>query len=124
MKIGGEYRLRNIELRNWQKLAAESGLGADKIVGPVDATWVLRALSRVALRLNLTQWENDFVRSMERRCFTNALMQNAGRWLRNGPSDSAHFVNYISHPKCRSEQAPYNCFNNCLSLTQHRERTA
>jgi len=87
MKIGGGgYRLRNIELRSWQKLAPESELDADNIVGPVDATWVSRALSRVALRLNLRQWENDFVRSMERSCFTNSLMQNAGRWLRNGCS--------------------------------------
>ena len=32
MKIGGEYRLRNIGLRHWQKLAAELRLDEMKLI--------------------------------------------------------------------------------------------
>ena len=32
MKVGGEYRLRNIHLRHWQKLAKELGINPGELV--------------------------------------------------------------------------------------------
>ena len=37
MKIGGEYRLRNIGLRHWQKLAAELRLDEEKLIDRIRA---------------------------------------------------------------------------------------
>ena len=36
MKLGGEYRFRNIHLRHWQKLAEELGLDPGELVHRVD----------------------------------------------------------------------------------------
>ncbi len=37
MKIGGEYRLRDIGITEWRKLAAETRVNADELVGRVRA---------------------------------------------------------------------------------------
>ena len=36
MKLGGEYRVRNIQLRHWRRQAEELGVDADRLVHRVD----------------------------------------------------------------------------------------
>ena len=54
MKIGGEYRLRNIGRRHWQKLASELRLDADALIERVDgfAEQLADHVSGVKLRMN------------------------------------------------------------------------
>lgn len=40
MKIGGEYRVANITLRNWRKLAAETRVDEDRLVARIKATLI------------------------------------------------------------------------------------
>jgi serine/threonine-protein kinase HipA len=63
MKIGGEYRLGKIGFRNWQKLAVELGLDAQKTIVRVDQ-----------MARNLTRQVSDVERRMTEEGITHPII--------------------------------------------------
>jgi serine/threonine-protein kinase HipA len=70
MKLGGEYRLRNIRLRHWRRQAEELGVDADALVHRVDD-----------LAAQLADRVSDVERSMTEEGLTHPLIRRLARRL-------------------------------------------
>jgi len=74
MKLGGEYRFRNIQLRHWRRQAEELKVNADELVGRVDdmARRIADAIPEIDQRMTEEGLTHPVVHRLARRLVTCA----------------------------------------------------
>jgi serine/threonine-protein kinase HipA len=74
MKLGGEYRFRNIQLRHWRRQAEELKVNADELVGRVDdmARRIADAIPEIDQRMTEEGLTHPVVHRLARRLVTRA----------------------------------------------------
>lgn len=74
MKLGGEYRFRNIQVRHWRRQAEELKVDADELVGRVDdmARRIADAIPEIDQRMTEEGLTHPLVHRLARRLVTRA----------------------------------------------------
>lgn len=74
MKLGGEYRVRNIQLRHWRRQAEELGVNADALIHRVDdlATQLADQVSDVERRMTEEGLADPLIRRLAARLIARA----------------------------------------------------